>query len=114
VKVLDLAATRLLTDSARSYRGIAHQFAAHETVNHDIGEYVRGDVSTNKAENVFSQLKRSIDGTHHHVSRWHLPRYLAEFDVRFTTRKQSDTQRMHALIGRIGGHRLTYKRVMAI
>jgi hypothetical protein len=28
----------------------------------------------------FSQLKRSIDGTHHHISKEHLPRYLAHFD----------------------------------
>jgi hypothetical protein len=49
-------------------------------VNHSIGEYMRGNVFTNQAEYYFSQLKRSIDGTHHHVSREHLPRYLAEFD----------------------------------
>lgn len=30
---------------------------------------VRGAVHTNTAEGYFSQLKRSIDGTHHHVSR---------------------------------------------
>jgi hypothetical protein len=35
-------------------------------------------VSTNVAENHFSQLKRSIDGTFHHVSREHLERYLTE------------------------------------
>ncbi|MGI8806523.1 MAG: transposase [Acidimicrobiales bacterium] len=39
------------------------------------------------AEGLFSQLKRSLDGTHHHVSVQHLPRYLAEFDFRYTTRK---------------------------
>ena len=42
----------------------------------------RGDVTTNHAEGYFSQLKRSIDGTHHHVSQEHLGRYLAEFDFR--------------------------------
>jgi hypothetical protein len=26
------------------------------------------------------QLTRSLDGTHHHVSKAHLHRYLAEFD----------------------------------
>jgi hypothetical protein len=43
---------------------------------------VRGDVTTNLAEGYFSQLKRSLDGTHHHVTREHLHRYLAEFDHR--------------------------------
>jgi hypothetical protein len=46
----------------------------------------------------------TIDGTHHHVSVEHLPRYLAEFDYRFSTRKLSDTQRMARLMGkRLGG-----------
>lgn len=38
-------------------------------------------MSTNQAENFFSQLKRSIDGTHHNVSVQHLPRYLAASSV---------------------------------
>ena len=33
-------------------------------------------MTTNAVEGFFSQLKRSIDGTNHHVSRTHLPRYL--------------------------------------
>jgi hypothetical protein len=76
-------------------------------------EYVRGNVTTNKAENYFSQLKRSIDGTHHHVSTAHLPRYLAEFDYRYTTRKDSDQQRFASLMGQVGGKRLTYRSTTA-
>jgi hypothetical protein len=41
---------------------------AHSAVNLDARESVRGEVSTNQAEIYFSQLRRSIDGTHHHVS----------------------------------------------
>jgi len=63
---------------------------------------VRGDVSTNQAENFFSQLKRSIDGTHHHVSVEHLGRYLAEFDFRYSTRGVSDTERMAMVGGQVG------------
>ena len=72
---------------------------------------MRGDVTTNQAEGYFSQLKRSLDGTHHHVSVEHLPRYLAEFDYRYSTRKLSGTARMGRLMGQVGGRRLTYKRV---
>ena len=53
----------------------------------------RGIVHTNTAEGYFSQLKRSIDGTHHHVSERHLDRYLAEFDYRYTMRKMKDGER---------------------
>ena len=70
---------------------------------------MRGDVSTNQAENYFSQLKRSLDGTHHHVSREHLPRYLQEFDFRYTTRELSDTERMRQLGQQAGNRRLMYR-----
>jgi len=104
-----MAGSVLHTDSASHYREMGKEFVAHETVDHKAGEYVRGNVTTNHAEGYFSQLKRSIDGTHHHVSRGHLPRYLAEFDYRYTTRKSNDGQRMADLVGRVGGRRLAYK-----
>lgn len=86
--------------------------AAHHVVDHKAGEYVtEKSHGTNKAENYFSQLKRSIDGTHHHVSVEHLPRYLGEFDFRYTTRKMSDADRMALLVDRLDGKRLTYKVV---
>jgi transposase-like protein len=106
---VEMHRTVLHTDRARAYRAFSRKFAAHHTVNHAEREYVRGDVTTNQAENYFSQLKRSLDGTYHHVSREHLPRYLAEFDFRYSTRELSDTQRMARLIGRTGGRRLSYK-----
>jgi transposase-like protein len=67
--------THLHTDSGMQYRKLAEPFAAHSTVDHRAGEYVRQDVTTNHAETYFSQLKRSLDGTFHHVSREHLGRY---------------------------------------
>lgn len=99
----------LHTDQSRQYRWMRLPFAGHEAVDHSKGEYVRGDVSTNQAENFFSQLKRSIDGSHHHVSVNHLPRYLAEFSFRYTYRRESDSQRMARLVQRVGGRRLMYK-----
>lgn len=111
--VADLPHTVLHTDGAKAYEFIEYEFAGHEAVNHVQGEYVRDDVSTNQAENFFSQLKRSLDGTHHRVSTEHLPRYLAEFDFRHSTRKLSDTERMERLMGQVQGKRLTYRRVTA-
>ncbi|MGD0741931.1 MAG: IS1595 family transposase [Acidimicrobiales bacterium] len=99
----------LHTDGAQVYRRFRGWFADHQPVDHIVGEYVRGDVSTNRAENYFSQLKRSIDGTHHHVSEEHLPRYLAEFDFRYSTREETDSARMTRLMGQVAGKRLTYR-----
>jgi transposase-like protein len=105
---VDPAETHLHTDQALGYRRIAGEFAGHSAVNHNIGEYVRGDVSTNQAESYFSQLKRSLDGTFHHISREHLPRYLAEFDYRYSTRFLSDEQRTMRTLLQTGGRRLMY------
>ena len=99
----------LHTDENRGYRSMGLPFVAHHTVNHAQREYVRDDVSTNQAENFFTQLKRSIDGTHHHVSVDHLPRYLAEFSFRYTHRNDSDTERMIRLVQRVAGRRLAYR-----
>lgn len=42
-------------------------------------------------------LKRSIDGTHHHVSRKHLQKYVNEFAFRYN-RRQSETPMFLSLL----------------
>lgn len=110
---VDMAGSELWTDQAAHYRGIAKEFAAHETVNHSEDEYARYTagriITTNHVEGFFSQLKRSLDGTHHHISRKHLHRYLAEFDFRYTTRGENDSQRFSRLLSQVAGVRLTYR-----
>jgi transposase-like protein len=112
IEHVDAANTHLHTDEAAWYPRIAAEFASHSTVNHRAGEYVSGaGVTTNHAETYFAQLKRSVDGTHHHVSRKHLARYLAEFDYRYSTCKATDTDRMRRLLARqVAGRRLTYRQ----
>lgn len=110
---VDMAGSVLHTDEGGWYRQLGREFIEHNAVNHSAGEYVRGNVSTNRAEGYFSQLKRSIDGTHHHVSVEHLHRYLAEHDFRYSTCKMTDTARMQRIIDQAEGRRLTYRRVTA-
>jgi hypothetical protein len=107
---VDPANTHLHTDQSLGYRKIAGEFASHTTVNHNIGQYVLDGAGTNQAETFFSQLKRSIDGTHHHVSREHLERYLAEFDFRYTTCKRTDSERMSQIVEQAHGRRLVYQQ----
>lgn len=103
---------RLITDQARIYKPIGKHFASHATVNHSIGEYVRGDVYTNTVEGSFSIFKRGMKGVYQHCGEQHLHRYLAEFDFRYSNRAKlgiNDTIRAdRALLGIIG-KRLTYK-----
>lgn len=100
----------LMTDSFPVYRTPGRNFASHETVDHSRGEYVRGDAHSNTVEGFFSQLKRSIDGTYHHVSERHLDRYLAEFDYRYSNRKVKDGERTVRAIEQVAGKRLRYRK----
>lgn len=91
---------------------IGHGRPLHQSVNHSIGEYVRGDAHTNTIEGYFSIMKRGINGVYHHVSRQHLKRYLAEFDFRYNERSAlgvEDTERMAKSVKGIVGKRLTYQ-----
>ena len=101
----------LMTDEAKQYTKLGKEFARHETVNHSIHEYVRGDATTNTIENYFSILKRGLTGVYQHVSEQHLKRYICEFDYRYNTRKISDAERANMALEGISGKRLTYRRI---
>jgi transposase-like protein len=103
------AASRLMTDESKVYTKTGKAFADHETVNHSIEEYVRGDAHTNGAENYFSLLKRGIIGVYHHVSATHLKRYVGEFDFRYNARKITDAERVVLAMKGAEGKRLTYR-----
>lgn len=104
-------ASTLMTDGEGQYRILGPLFARHETVNHGIGEYVRGDAYTNTVEGYFSILKRGISGVYHHVSAEHLKRYIGEFDFRYNERTAlgvSDAERATKAVKGVIGKRLTY------
>jgi len=103
--------TFLMTDDAGQYRYMGRDFAKHETVNHGIEEYVRGEAHTNTIEGYFSILKRGITGVYHHVSQQHLKRDLVEFDFRYNERMAldvTDAERATKAIKGVVGKRLTY------
>jgi len=108
-QVMDLKRTHLHTDGHSAYKTIAAHVAAHEYVDHRAGEYTRGNVSTNLVEGFFSQLKRSLDGTHHAVSQEHLDRYLNQFSFMYSHCRETDSARMRRVLGNVEGRRLSYK-----
>lgn len=79
-------ASAIFTDEWGPYIGIADENTRHETVKHSDDEWVRGDVHTNSIEGVWSLFKRSVIGTHHHMSVKHLPAYLDEIAFKFNNR----------------------------
>jgi len=80
---------RIISDKSEIY-GELYQEYNHETVNHDKGEYVRGDMHTNTIEGYFGLLKRGIYGIYHSVSPKHLSRYCDEFAYRYNVRKGTE------------------------
>jgi len=105
--------SRLHTDDSRLYIGSDEHFAAHETVTHSRGEYVRGDVHTNTAEGYFSIFKRGMRGVYQHCKEKHLHRYLAEFDFRYNHRVKlgyNDGERAALAVKSAAGKRLTYRQ----
>ncbi len=106
------AKSRLMTDGSPIYAKMHRHFTRHESVNHSQGEYARGDVYTNNVESYFSVFKRGMRGIYQHCKARHLPRYLAEFDFRYSNRSAldiDDEQRTINAIRGIVGKRLTYR-----
>ena len=100
----------IMTDENPSYEGLDDFFKAHHAVNHS-ETFVRAVIiHTNFAESYHSLLKRSIIGTHHHMSAKHLPRYLREREFHWNRRKATDGERTVDAIRGAKGKRLVYKK----
>ncbi|HTC01131.1 MAG TPA: IS1595 family transposase [Ferruginibacter sp.] len=84
---VDKSAT-LITDSHLSYKGLNKEYNQHEVISHSEKEYARGEYHTNTIEGVWSQLKRTIKGTHIHVSKKHLQKYVDEITFRYNHREK--------------------------
>src|SRR5262249_19008241 len=83
--------SEISTDEHGGYRYLKYAGFKHRAVNHSKKEYVRGKTHTNSIEGFWSMLKRSIRGTHVHVSAKHLAKYLAEFEFRYNLRHSPET-----------------------
>jgi transposase-like protein len=96
----------LMTDEARHYQRIGRGFASHETIRHSAKEYVRAQVHTNSVEGFWGQLKRSVNGTFHQVSREHLQGYVDEFAFRYNHRASvTEAPIFPVLVSRVGERR---------
>lgn len=100
----------IITDENVSYEGIEKHFGSHHTVNHS-ETFVRGIIfHTNFAESYHSLLKRSIIGTHHHISEKHMSRYLREREFHWNRRQATDGDRTVDAIKGAKGKRLMYRQ----
>jgi len=88
----------IFSDQLPAYRRTTRMGYVHDTVNHGIREYARGITHTNTIEGVWSQLKRSIRGTHVAVSKQHLQGYVDQLTFRY---RQSSEASFMELLARI-------------
>lgn len=83
----------------------------HDYVQHNIHEYVRGDVHTSNIDGYWSNLKRGIIGVYHQVSPKHLHRYCNEFSFRYNTRDLNEVDRFKSALNRVDKTRLRYSKL---
>ena len=101
----------IMTDEFPSFNGLAEHFAGgHRTINHSLGIYAQGDVTTNTIESSFALVKRGLMGIHHAVSKKHLHRYLANYDFLWNHRQLNDGERTAIAIKAAKGKRLLYRQ----
>ena len=105
----------LYTDDHGIFENLDGLFYRHETINHTIGEYARGPVSTNSIESVWAVLKRGIMGVYHKVSVKHLGRYVDEFTFRLNEGNVAihTLDRLDSFVDGMAGKRLTYAGLIA-
>ncbi|HEX7412795.1 MAG TPA: IS1595 family transposase [Bacteroidia bacterium] len=102
----------LITDQLSVYKDTKDLFADHKTVNHDETYVTKDGIHINTAENLFGHLKRMIDGTYFHFSRWHFDRYLDEFTYRWNRRKESEKSLFDSFIKLVSGKRIKYEELI--
>lgn len=103
------------TDDAPVYDGIGELFYRHDTVNHSLRQYLKGDITTNGIESVFAVMKRSIIGVYHQMAVKHIGRYVNEFTFRLNDGNcaRRTIARIDSFIAGVAGKRLTYERLTA-
>jgi len=78
--------SEISTDEMLSYNRLRLHGYDHDTVIHSRKQWRKGKTSLNGLEGFWSMIKRSIRGTHVHVSAKHAPKYLGEFEYRYNMR----------------------------
>lgn len=89
--------SQVFTDGFKMYRGLPRLGYAHEYVDHDGGEYVRGEIHTNNIEGFWGILKRKL-GCIGGMRRDRLWLFVAEIAWKFNHRDQSLKDRERSLM----------------
>ena len=94
------------TDEAKAYKTLPFD---HDSVQHSLQEYVKGEVHTNGIESLWSLFKRAHKGTFHKLSPKHLQRYVDEFAGRHNVRDLDTQEQMASIASDMEQSQLRYK-----
>ena len=109
--------SRVMTDESSVYNRLRQNFARHDAVDHDRGEYPYTErktgvvITTNAVEGYYSIFKRGMKGVYQHCQEKHLHRYLAEFDFRYSNRVKLGVNDVERALKGVSGKRLTYQTI---
>jgi transposase-like protein len=95
----------IYTDGRKGYKQLPRYGYHHDWVDHDAGEYVRGDVHTQNIDGYWGQLKTSLDsigGIRKERLHLFIGEHVWRFNNRHLTRKEQ-TKKLYKLLTRFGG-----------
>lgn len=81
----------IVTDGHLGYEGLNLHYKQHEVVNHAIREFKKGKYHVNSVESAWALLRRTVYGTHVHVSPQYLQLYVDEVAFRLMHKDRQDT-----------------------
>ena len=101
----------LITDEWSGYKGIEKHYE-HHVVDHTKKNYVDDQgFTTNPLEGFWANLKRSILGVWHSISKKHLQRYVDETVFKYNFRNSTFGDMLREILSKCD-RRLTYKRLV--
>jgi transposase-like protein/IS1 family transposase len=104
--------TTICTDEWIAYENLGKWYI-HKVVNHRKKQYVNGEATTNRIENVWSHLKKMIYGTYFKISRKHAQRYVDEFAFRRNTQKYTEQEKFDLAFSSSVGKSLCYRELIS-
>ena len=100
------------SDGHQAYRILPDFGFEHSWINHSIGQYTDGDVTTNGIESFWANFKGMYRGTYHCISWWHLDSYLAEASFRHNVGPGNGFKTMGVVLVGMRGKRITYRGII--
>ena len=101
----------IYTDQHGGYMGLKDKGFKHESVNHGVGEYIRGKAHTNGIESFWSMLKRGYVGVYHYMSEKHLQRYVDAAVATHNGRQEPTMSNISGVVQGMLGKKLSYKEL---